>query len=55
MDRQAIADGILELLRMEKSSRPLRFPIDVIAEGTDKEFIDMRARIKAKWLDKCSI
>jgi NAD(P)-dependent dehydrogenase (short-subunit alcohol dehydrogenase family) len=55
MDPQAIADGILGLVGMKKGSRPLRFPIDAIAEGTDKEFIDMRASIKVKWLKKYSI
>lgn len=52
MDPQTIADGILQLIRMEKGTRPLRFPMDAIAEGTDQEFIDARAAIKTKWLDK---
>lgn len=50
MNPQTIADGILELVNMEKGSRPLRFPLDAIAQGTDKEFITARADIKAKWL-----
>ncbi|MCC8411187.1 SDR family oxidoreductase [Mucilaginibacter sp. UR6-1] len=50
MDPQTIADGILELVNMKKSTRPLRFPLDAIAQGTDKEFIQARADIKAKWL-----
>ena len=50
MDPQTIADGVLELINMKKGSRPLRFPLDAIAQGTDKEFIDARAAIKAKWL-----
>ncbi|MBS1661225.1 MAG: SDR family oxidoreductase [Bacteroidetes bacterium] len=50
MNPQTIADGILELVNMKKGSRPLRFPLDAIAQGTDKEFIDVRAAIKAKWL-----
>jgi NAD(P)-dependent dehydrogenase (short-subunit alcohol dehydrogenase family) len=54
MDPQTIADGILELVNMEKGSRPLRFPLDAIAQGTDKEFIQARADIKAKWLGKYS-
>jgi hypothetical protein len=37
---------------MEKGTRPLRFPLDAIAQGTDKEFINARANIKAKWLSK---
>ncbi|MFT3827792.1 MAG: SDR family oxidoreductase [Chitinophagaceae bacterium] len=50
MNPQTIADGILELVNMKKGSRPLRFPLDAIAQGTDKEFIQARADIKAKWL-----
>ncbi|WP_439697911.1 SDR family oxidoreductase [Mucilaginibacter sp. AW1-7] len=50
MDPQTIADGILELVNMPKGSRPLRFPLDAIARGTDKEFIEARAAIKEKWL-----
>jgi NAD(P)-dependent dehydrogenase (short-subunit alcohol dehydrogenase family)/ketosteroid isomerase-like protein len=49
MDPQTIADGILELVNMKKGSRPLRFPLDAIAQGTDKEFIEARAAIKTKW------
>lgn len=52
MDPQVIADGILALVNMEKGSRPLRYPLDAIAQGTDKEFIDARAQIKARWLSK---
>lgn len=52
MDPQVIADGILALVNMEKGSRPLRYPLDAIAQGTDKEFIDARAHIKARWLSK---
>jgi NAD(P)-dependent dehydrogenase (short-subunit alcohol dehydrogenase family) len=50
MNPQTIADGILELVNMKKGTHPLRFPLDAIAQGTDKEFIDARAAIKAKWL-----
>jgi len=35
---------------MKKGSRPLRFPLDAIAQGTDKEFIKARADNKEKWL-----
>lgn len=52
MDPQTIADGILKLVNMQDGSRPLRFPLDAIAEGTDQEFIDARAATKAKWLAK---
>lgn len=54
MNPQTIADGILELLRMKNGERPLRFPLDAIAQGTDIEFIKARAEIKAKWLAKYS-
>jgi NAD(P)-dependent dehydrogenase (short-subunit alcohol dehydrogenase family) len=50
MNPQTIADGILHLVNLKKGTRPLRYPLDAIAQGTDKEFIDARAAIKAKWL-----
>jgi len=50
MNPQTIANGILELVNMKKGERPLRFPLDAIAQGTDKEFIEARANIKAKWV-----
>ncbi len=50
MNPQTIADGILELVNKPKGTRPLRLPLDAIAQGTDKEFIEARAAIKAKWL-----
>ncbi len=52
MNPQTIADGILELIQMKEGTRPLRFPLDAIAQGTDIEFINARAEIKAKWLAK---
>jgi NAD(P)-dependent dehydrogenase (short-subunit alcohol dehydrogenase family) len=54
MDPQVIADGVLALVNMKDGTRPLRYPLDAIAEGTDKEFIDARAQIKARWLAKYS-
>ena len=50
MNPQTIANCILELVNMKKGERPLRFPLDAIAQGTDKEFIEARANIKAKWV-----
>jgi len=50
MDPQTIADGILNLVNMKKGTRPLRYPLDAIAQGTDVEFINARADIKAKWV-----
>jgi NAD(P)-dependent dehydrogenase (short-subunit alcohol dehydrogenase family) len=49
MDPQVIADGVLALVEMEKGARPLRYPLDAVAQGTDKEFVNARADIKAKW------
>jgi NAD(P)-dependent dehydrogenase (short-subunit alcohol dehydrogenase family) len=54
MNPQTIADGILELVNMQEGTRPLRFPLDAVAEGTDVEFIHARAAIKAKWVAKYS-
>jgi short-subunit dehydrogenase len=50
MNPQTIADGVLALVEMEKGTRPLRFPLDAIAQGTDHEFVRSRAEIKAKWV-----
>lgn len=54
MDPQVIADGVLKLINMEEGTRPLRYPLDAIAEGTDIEFINTRAELKAKWVAKYS-
>lgn len=51
-DPQIIADGIKELIEMKDGERPLRFPLDIIAEGTDKEFIEARAELKKRFLEK---
>lgn len=52
MNPQTIADGILELVNMKAGTRPLRFPLDAVAQGTDIEFINARAEIKERWLAK---
>ncbi len=52
MDPQVIADGVSALIAMKKGTRPLRYPLDAIAQGTDVEFINARAEIKARWLAK---
>lgn len=52
MNPQTIADGVLALVNMENGTRPLRYPLDAIAQGTDVEFINARAAIKAKWIAK---
>jgi len=54
MNPQTIADGVLALVNMKKGTRPLRYPLDAIAQGTDKEFIAARAELKSKWLGKYS-
>ncbi|TYP97438.1 NADP-dependent 3-hydroxy acid dehydrogenase YdfG [Tenacibaculum adriaticum] len=54
MNPQTIADGILNLVSMQNGARPLRYPLDAIAQGTDIEFINARAEIKEKWLAKYS-
>jgi NAD(P)-dependent dehydrogenase (short-subunit alcohol dehydrogenase family) len=54
MDPQTIADGVLALVSMPEGTRPLRYPLDAIAQGTDVEFINARAAIKEKWLAKYS-
>jgi len=52
MDPQVIADGVRDLIDMVPGTRPLRYPLDAIAQGTDVEFINARAEIKARWLKK---
>lgn len=54
MNPQTIADGVLALVNMKKGTRPLRYPLDAIAQGTDLEFINARADIKKRWLEKYS-
>ena len=55
MNPQTIADGVLALVNMPDGTRPLRYPLDAIAQGTDVEFINARAEIKTRWLAKYSI
>lgn len=52
MNPQVIADGVLNLINMQQGTRPLRYPLDAIAQGTDVEFINARAELKAKWVQK---
>jgi NAD(P)-dependent dehydrogenase (short-subunit alcohol dehydrogenase family) len=49
---KTIADGVLALVNIPAGKRPLRYPLDAIVEGTDLEFINARAEIKARWLAK---
>src|SRR5260221_334205 len=55
MNPQTIADGILLLIDKKKGSRPLRYPLDAVAQGTDQEFVDTRAAIKTKWVSAYGI
>ena len=52
MNPQTVADGVLALVNMPDGTRPLRYPLDAVAEGTDVEFINARAEIKARWVAK---
>jgi NAD(P)-dependent dehydrogenase (short-subunit alcohol dehydrogenase family) len=52
MNPQTIADGIKNLVDMQEGSRPLRYPLDAVAQGTDEEFISAKAKIKRKWAVK---
>lgn len=54
MNPQVIADGVLNLVSMKQGTRPLRYPLDAIAQGTDIEFINTRAELKRKWMEKYS-
>lgn len=49
MDPQTIADGVLDLINLNKGQRPLRYPLDAVAQGADHEFVKSRAVIKDKW------
>lgn len=49
MDPQIIADGILNLIQMEKGTRPQKYPLDAVAQGTDHEYVQSREAIKLKW------
>ncbi|PZR01885.1 MAG: oxidoreductase, partial [Flavobacterium psychrophilum] len=42
----------LEVIKMEHGKRPLRFPIDPIVEGVDKEFVELRGAMRKKWSGK---
>ncbi|MCE6992522.1 SDR family oxidoreductase [Dyadobacter sp. CY323] len=51
-DPQVIADAALSLVNMEKGKRPLRTPLDMAAEGVDREYVQAKDEIKQKWLAK---
>lgn len=49
---QAVADAALALIEMEKGKRPLRTPVDVIADGIDVEYDKATTEIKTRWVGK---
>lgn len=49
---QTIADAALALVNMEKGKRPLRTPLDMAADGVDREYVEAKDAIKTKWLAK---
>jgi NAD(P)-dependent dehydrogenase (short-subunit alcohol dehydrogenase family) len=49
---QSVADAVLRLINMEKGKRPLRTPVDPIAEGVDWEYDQATTEIKARWVAK---
>jgi NAD(P)-dependent dehydrogenase (short-subunit alcohol dehydrogenase family) len=51
-DPQQVANGVLELVKMPKGTRPNHFPIDVIAGGRDVDLINAREDAKGKWMTK---
>jgi len=51
-DIQLVADAALDLVNMEKGTRPLRTPIDPIADGLEREYNDATSEIKGRWMKK---
>jgi NAD(P)-dependent dehydrogenase (short-subunit alcohol dehydrogenase family) len=51
-DPQAIADAALKLVEMEKGKRPLRTPVDLMANGIDFEYNEATTEIKGRWLSQ---
>lgn len=51
-DVKPIADAVVALINMEKGTRPLRTPLDPIAQGNDIRFNEVSAAIKQSWLSK---
>jgi hypothetical protein len=46
---QAVADAALALVNMEKGKRPLRTPVDPIAQGVDLEYDQATTEIRNRW------
>jgi NAD(P)-dependent dehydrogenase (short-subunit alcohol dehydrogenase family) len=51
-DPIAIANAALKLVRMPKGERPLRTPVDPIADGVDLEYDRVTSEIKSRWVAK---
>jgi len=51
-DPLAIAEAAMKLIRMPKGTRPLRTPVDPIAEGVDLEYDQATREIKGRWVAK---
>ena len=52
---QHMADAILKIMQMKDGTRPLRYPLDAIAEGTDHEFINGTKLLISAWAKKYSV
>ncbi|MES2386766.1 MAG: SDR family oxidoreductase [Bacteroidota bacterium] len=50
-DPQAIADGVLHLIKTPKGQRPLRLPLDAAGQGFDKEFVEVSKTARHNWLN----
>jgi NADP-dependent 3-hydroxy acid dehydrogenase YdfG len=49
---QIVADKALALVNMDKGTRPLRTPVDPIADGVDLDYNKATTEIKARWAEK---
>ncbi|SEA52262.1 SDR family NAD(P)-dependent oxidoreductase [Pedobacter hartonius] len=54
-DLQHLAGQVLKIINMETGTRPSRVPIDEIAEGTDRAFIEGVKTLKGDWAKKYNI
>jgi short-subunit dehydrogenase len=51
-DPQILLDIVLDLIQQKNGTRPLRVPVDVIAEGADKAFLEALSPLKRSWAEK---
>lgn len=47
---QTVADAALKLVNMEKGTRPLRTPVDILSNGIDLQYNKATSEISASWL-----